>query len=65
MSTREFFKERCTAEYPMFMSVLRAFPSGKLDYKPHDRSNSAGAIAWLMTEELKSACDVIETGSVN
>ena len=64
MSTREFFKERWTAEYPMFMSVLRALPSGKLDYKPHDRSNSAGAIAWLMTEELKSACDVIETGSV-
>ena len=64
MSTREFFKQRWTAEQPMFNSVLRAMPSSKLDYRPHDRCNSAGTIAWMMAEELKSICDVIETGTV-
>jgi uncharacterized damage-inducible protein DinB len=47
----------------MFSSVLRALPNDKLDYKPHERNNSAGTIAWLMAEELKSVCDVIEKGS--
>jgi uncharacterized damage-inducible protein DinB len=65
MSTRDFFKQRWAAEHPMFSSVLRAIPTSKLDYKPHERSNSAGTIAWLMTEELRSVCDVIKTGEVN
>jgi uncharacterized damage-inducible protein DinB len=63
MSTREFFKQRWTAEHPMFSSVMRALPSSKIDYKPHERSNSAGTIAWMMAEEIKSMCDVIETGA--
>ena len=65
MSTREFFKQRWAAEYPMFTSVLRALPSSKLDYKPHERSNPAGVIAWMITEELRSVCDVMEKGEVN
>jgi len=48
----------------MFNSVLRALPGDKLDYKPHDRSNSAGTIAWMMAEELKSICDLIDKGKV-
>jgi uncharacterized damage-inducible protein DinB len=63
MSTREFFKERWKAEHPMFTSVMRALPGTNLDYKPHERSNSAGTIAWMMAEEIKSVCDVIETGT--
>lgn len=65
MSTREFFRERWAVEHPMFTSVLRAIPQAKLDYKPHDRSNSAGKIAWMMTEELRSVCDVIDTGDAH
>jgi uncharacterized damage-inducible protein DinB len=48
----------------MFASVMRALPGDKLDYKPHERSNSAGTIAWMMAEEMKSICDVIEKGTV-
>lgn len=46
----------------MFTSVLRAMPSATLDYKPHERSNSAGTISWMMAEELKSICDLLDSG---
>jgi len=49
----------------MFSAVLHALPSAKLDYKPHERSNSAGAIAWMVTEELRSMCETIEKGTVD
>ncbi|HEY6844568.1 MAG TPA: DinB family protein [Thermoanaerobaculia bacterium] len=64
MSTREFFRQRWTVEQPMFDSVFRALPGEKLGYKPHEKSNSAGTIAWMMAEEIKSVCDVIEKGTV-
>lgn len=64
MSTRDFFKQRWAAEQPMFSAVLRALPEAKLDYKPHERSNSAGTIAWMMAEEMKSVSDVVESGTV-
>jgi uncharacterized damage-inducible protein DinB len=62
-TTREFFKQRWEAELPMFSAVLHALPTVQLDYKPHERSNSAGTIAWMMTEELKSMCDAVENGT--
>ena len=64
-STPQFFATRWNDEMPRFARVLRALPDGQLDYKPHERSNSAGTIAWMMAEELRSVCDVIETGEVN
>lgn len=48
----------------MFNAVMRALPSAKLGYKPHEKSNAAGTIAWMMAEELKSVCDVLEKGTV-
>jgi uncharacterized damage-inducible protein DinB len=48
----------------MFNAVMRALPGEKLGYKPHEKSNSAGTIAWMMAEELKSVCDVLEKGTV-
>ncbi|HJT16706.1 MAG TPA: DinB family protein, partial [Thermoanaerobaculia bacterium] len=51
-------------EQPMFNSVMRALPGDKLGYKPHEKSNSAGTIAWMMAEELKSICDVLDKGTV-
>ena len=64
-TTREFFKVRWEDENKMFSAVLHALPAAKLDYKPHERSNSAGTIAWMMTEELKSMCEAVENGTAN
>ena len=64
MNMPEFFTKRFEAEQPAFGKVLRAIPADKLDYKPHERSNSAGGIAWQLAEEQRSLANVIETGVV-
>jgi uncharacterized damage-inducible protein DinB len=62
MSTREFYVERFKAEHPMFLKTFRALPADKLDYTPHERSNSAGDIAWLLTREMQVLLPMFERG---
>jgi uncharacterized damage-inducible protein DinB len=62
MSTREFYIERFKAERPVFFDVIRALPSDKLDYKPHERNSSAGAIAWFLVLELRALLELLTTG---
>ena len=59
MSMREFYLERRRAEYPVFLRVLKAVPSDRLDYKPHERSPSARQVLWTMTGELSSCIEVV------
>ncbi len=61
MTLRDFYLKRATAEFPVFLKVLRALPED-LSYKPHDRSPSAEQLVWTMTNELKALNDVVETG---
>lgn len=65
MSNLEFYKKHWEQDHPAFERVLRALPADKLDYKPHERSSSAGDIAWQISEELRSLSDLIDTGEVN
>ena len=62
MSTREFFVQRFKAERPAFVNVIRALPSDKLDYKPHERNSSAGDIAWFLVLELRTLVNLLTTG---
>jgi len=62
MNDREFFVERWKQEFPVFLKVLRALPDGRLDYKPHEASRTAGRIAWGLAEEVRSVNEIIETG---
>jgi uncharacterized damage-inducible protein DinB len=57
MTLREFYLERRRAEAPVFLSVLNALPADRLSYQPHDRSPSAGQIAWTLTSELTACVD--------
>ena len=59
MTNREFFLQRRQAELPAFLRVLKALPSDRLDYKPHERSPSAEEIAWTLTNELGPCIDVV------
>jgi uncharacterized damage-inducible protein DinB len=61
MSTREFFIKQFKAERPKFLKVIRALPEGQLDYKPHERSSSAGMIAWFLVMELRALVDMVKT----
>jgi uncharacterized damage-inducible protein DinB len=55
MTVREFYLERRKAELPVFLKVLRALPADRIDYRPHERSPTAGQLAWTLTWEL-GAC---------
>jgi uncharacterized damage-inducible protein DinB len=59
MSHRQFFIDRWKAESPLFVKMLRALPEGQLEYKPHERSPSAGQLAWLIAEEARSGATLI------
>ena len=62
---REFLQSRRKAEYPVFMRVLKALPTGRFDYRPHERSPSATDVTWTLALETKACCDLIDTGRVN
>lgn len=65
MTSREFFIERWKEEYPMFLSVLRALPGDRPDYRPHPRSRSAIALAWFLTLGLQACSQWFRNRSVN
>lgn len=62
MNSREFYLRRLKTEYPVTLKVLEAIPEGKFDYKPDDRSPSAGQLAWLLTYELQACYEVLTEG---
>ena len=65
MNTREFFIRQFASERKKFSSVIRALPSDKLGYKPHERNSSAGDIAWFLVLELRGLVEMITTGEMH
>ena len=64
MKVHEFFVKRWEQEQPAFSRVMKALPAEKLDYKPHERSNHAGGIAWQLVEEQRAQAALVEKGEV-
>jgi uncharacterized damage-inducible protein DinB len=60
MSTREFYLEHLKAEAPKFVSVIRALPAERSDYRPHPRSRSAGELAWFLADSAKGASALVD-----
>ncbi len=58
MTDREFYLERCTAEFPVTRRVLAALPAGRLDYRPDGRSPTAGELAWKLVAFLRVCLEV-------
>ena len=65
MNTREFYIARFAAERPAFVNVLRAMPTDKLDYKPHERNSAAGDLAWFLVLELRRLVELLEKGETH
>jgi uncharacterized damage-inducible protein DinB len=63
MSNAEFFARRLAAELPAFGRVIRALPTDRLDYTPHERSTNAKALAWQLAFEMQDLSEVFEKGS--
>jgi uncharacterized damage-inducible protein DinB len=49
-------------EYARTRRVLRAYPDGKLDLKPHARAKSAGELAWLLVGGMRLMSKAVTTG---
>src|SRR5262245_24979506 len=64
MTLREFYLKRATAEFPVFLKVLKASPKD-LSYKPHDRSPSAEQLVWTITNEQNACVEVVDTGKAD
>ncbi len=58
MTTREFYVERRKAEFPAFMKVFQSLPQDQLDYKPDERSPSAGQVVWTLVHQTMICGDV-------
>lgn len=63
MTVRELYVKHWNQEEPKFGKVLRALPE-KLSYRPHERSPSAGEIAWQLAVEQRVLNEMIESGKV-
>lgn len=64
MNDREFFQQRWKTERLLFTRMIKALPADRLDYRPHERSGSAGRIALGMAREADGLADIIERGSL-
>jgi uncharacterized damage-inducible protein DinB len=62
MSNFDFFVERWEGEQAAFRKVLQAVPGDKLDYRPHEKSTSAGALAWQLADEQRGLVELLERG---
>ena len=51
MTEKETFLKTWEREFQTTLKVLKAYPSDKLDLKPHERSRSARELAWTFVVE--------------
>jgi len=54
MTEKEQFLSTVAREYPVTLKVLKAYPVGKADMKPHAKSKSARELAWNFVAEQKA-----------
>lgn len=64
MDNREYFIHRWELEQPKFGKVIRAIPEGQLEYQPHERSKSAGDLAWQLVEEQRMLIGLLDEGEI-
>lgn len=63
MTEKEQYLSAVAREFSTTMKVLKAYPAGKADLKPHAKSKSARELAWNFVTEEK-ACDMALDGAI-
>ena len=64
MSIREFHLQCRRDEFPAFKRVLAALPADRLQYTPHERSQTAAKIIHTLIAESTACLQLIETGEL-
>jgi len=60
MTEKEQFLSTMAREVPTTMRVLKAYPTGKGDLKPHAKSKSARELAWTFVTEMKASEEALD-----
>lgn len=60
MTEKEQFLSTMAREFPTTLRVLKAYPAGKSDLKPHAKSKSARELAWIFVTEEKACAMALE-----
>jgi uncharacterized damage-inducible protein DinB len=63
-STLEYCRKVRKQEVPKFVSVLKAVPEGKLDYRPDPKARTARDLAWVLAAEEAALLSLLDTGVV-
>jgi uncharacterized damage-inducible protein DinB len=61
MTNADFFAKRWESEQAAFRKVIAALPADKLEYRPHERSTAAGALAWQLVDEQFALAELMKT----
>ena len=64
MTEKEMFLQTWQQEFQTTMKVLKAYPSDRLDYRPHEKSRSARELAWIFTGE-QGVVDMAVKGKID
>ncbi len=63
-STLEYCRKVRKQEIPKFVSVLKAVPEGKPDYRPDPKARTARDLAWVLAAEEAALLSLLDTGVV-
>ena len=63
MTEKEMWLNSREMEFKTTVKVLRAYPAGRLDYKPHEKSRSGKELAWTFAGE-EDFCAMIINGKI-
>jgi len=64
LTNLEFYRQTRKAELPKFVSVLKAVPQGRLDYRPDPKARTAQQLAWVFAQEEAALATLLEAGTV-
>jgi len=65
MTNREFFVLCWQDEFPVFVTLLRAVPRDKLDYRPGATVRTMGDLVWLQVTEKRCWFELLREGTIN
>ena len=64
MTNLEFCRQTRKGELPKFVSVLKAVPQGRHDYRPDPKARTAQELAWVLAQEEAALLSLLDTGTV-
>ena len=64
MTIREYCLSRRKAEAKAFLGVLKALPTGRLDYRPEPKARTAAELGSLLAAEEAALLELIDKGRI-